>query len=320
MSRSLGIWLVLFSMVACNGDVRTAGRFPVGVTTLSLLTPPHATPLITEVWYPASDGAVESRQVYAGGYRGRALRDAPVRTTSRYPLVLLSHGMRGGRYDLSWVAEALAAEGILAIAVDHPGSDEASFDEKQAAKLWVRADTLSHVLDGILQSARFGGLIEPRHIAAVGHSLGGSTVLVLGGARLNADLFAENFPEAAPADTGSWYDPRVRGVAALAPGTGPSFAQEGVAQVRVPTLIYSGSADWVTPESTNAGYFAKYIPGAQWHSFLHAGHYTFEPECTWYGKLRVRALCIDRWQVHRHLVHAEVTAGIRAFLGRIWAD
>lgn len=320
MSRLL--WLILLgaSIAGCDGDVRVRGRFPVGVTTTSLLTDPNLPALVTEVWYPASEGTVETRQVYAGGYRGLAVRDAPLRETTRYPLVLLSHGLRGGRYDLSWVAEALAAEGIIAAAVEHVGSDEATFDEREASKLWVRAKTLSRALDGMLQSPRFGGCIEPRHVAAVGHSLGGSTVLVLAGARLNAALFAENFPDSAPANTESWYDRRILGVAALAPGTGFAFAQDGIAQVHVPTLIYSGTADWLTPEPTNAAYFAKYIPDVHWHSIPHVSHYTFEPECTVYGKLRVRALCIDRWQVRRHRVHAEVIDGIRAFVAHLWAD
>ncbi len=318
--RFLGCIFAIGCVTGCNGPGRAPGRFPVGVATVPLSTDPNKPPLITEVWYPAPDATVEMSQVYAGGYRGRAVRDAPLRDTGRYPLVLLSHGLRGGRYDLSWVAEALAAEGIIAAAVEHPGSDEATFDEKEASKLWIRAQTLSRVLDGMLQSVRFGHFIEPGHVAAVGHSLGGSTVLVLAGARLNAERFAAYFPGSAPADIGSWYDPRVRGVAALAPGTGPGFAPDGIAQVQVPALLYSGTADWLTPEPTNAGYFAKYIPNVQWHSLAHVGHYTFEPECTWYGKLRVRALCVDRWQVRRHLVHAEAIEGIRAFLARVWAD
>lgn len=302
-------------MSACHGETRPAGRLPVGVTTVSFLEQPLARPLTCEVWYPAPDTAVEVDQVYGGGFRGRAARDAPVREGGRYPMVVLSHGLRGSRFDLSWLAEGLATEGFVVVSVDHPGSDADSYVESEAPKLWVRSHSLSAVIDNMLQS-RFKPYIDKTRIAAAGHSLGGSSVLVLGGARIDPQRFAHRFPESAPSPTGSLRDRRVRALIAVAPGTAQVFTDEGAHRVDVPTLIISGTADWMTPEPQNAGFYASSLQHTEWHSIPGAGHYTFGPQCTLYGRLRARKICNDKLGVDRAAVHAQIVLWARAFLRR----
>ena len=312
---AVALGLALAGWTGCAGDVRPAGRLPVGVTTVSFLEQPSGRPLTCEVWYPAPDTSVEVEQHYGGAYLGRAARDAPVREGGRYALLVLSHGLRGTRFDLSWLAEGLAAEGFIVVAVDHPGSDATTYVESEAPKLWVRSHTLSAVLDNMLQS-RFKPFIDKTRIAAAGHSLGGSTVLVLGGARIDPQRFAHRFPESAPSPTGSLRDRRIRAVLAVAPGTAQVFTEDGIKGMDLPALIISGTADWMTPEPQNAGFYAGSLQHTEWHSIANAGHYTFGPQCTLYGHIRARHICNDRLGVDRGAAHEQVVSWARAFLRR----
>lgn len=311
---------VLERSVALERAPRRAGRFVVGVTTL------RTAPLTAEVWYPAAADAREVKQLYGRIYLGFAARDAVPRAMS-CPLVVLSHGLRSNRYDLSWLAEGLAADGYVAVAVEHPAEPDATLPsaitnprEEPAIKLWERAALLRHGIDAVLAHARFGPHIDPTTIIVAGHSAGGSTALVLGGARVNRALFAQRFPSASAHETMPddlrCHDARVRAVVALAPGTGPIFDAAGIAAVNVPVLIVSGTDDVETPDDVCAAHFAKHLRQVQWHSIAHAGHYTFKPQCNWVGRLRLPAISRDHVSIDRAGVHQQILAWTRDFISK----
>lgn len=287
---------------------RPVGRYPVGVATLRLGG------ITMETWYPAIATCRETKQVYARLWRGLAGRDADLRPGQRWPVVVMSHGLRGNRYDLSWLAESLASDGYVVVAPDHFGSTDEDFEPREAFKLWRRAVTLSRAISIIETHPRFTECVDTTRCAVVGHSAGGSTALVLTGAHINPRLYAQRFPTLAAVEEGAWYDARVRAVVALAPGTGAVFDPEGLAAVRVPVLMVSGTRDDVTPDELCAQHYAKHLPQVVWHSLPDVGHYTFKPLCIRYGYVRARGVCVDHAGVDRAAVHARIAAWTRAFL------
>ena len=290
------------------------GPYSVGVTTRLFDDAPAAQPLVTEIWYPTRHELATVDALYCDSYMGHARRDAPMlEDEALHPLVVLSHGKYGTRYDLSWLAEALAAQGYLVVAVNHPGSDIGSYDRNEAWKIWTRADTLSQVIDRVLQDPEFGQRVDARRIGAAGYSLGGSTVLLLGGAQVDPNRFTQYFPESGSADMSPHRDDRVRAVVAIAPGTARAFAAEGVEAVQVPALIVSGHDDQVAPEERNARFFANNIHAAVWKSLPRATHSSFQPQCANLESLLHHRLCAETG-VTRDSAHAQVEMWVQKFL------
>ncbi len=305
-----GGWLgdVVRRMFTYGPAPRLAGTYPVGVSTLRLGG------MTLETWYPAAAHTPEALQIYGRLWRGVASRDAAICAQQRWPVVVLSHGLRGDRYDLSWLAEGLACEGYVVVAVDHIGSTAKDFDRREAMKLWRRAVTLSRAISAIASHPKFVRHVDTSRCAVAGHSAGGSTALVMAGARINPHLYGRYVPFGPKVEEGPWYDRRVRAVVALAPGTGSVFDAEGLAHMHAPVLMVSGTRDEVTPDWQCAAHYAKHIPQSIWHSLPDVGHYTFKPQAIRYGYVRARGICVDHAGIDRAQVHADTLAWTRDFL------
>ena len=112
----------------------------------------------------------------------------PLRTPRRLPLVVLSPGFSLPRWTLTALAEDLASRGYLVAGVDHTYEAAAvTFPDGRVAECVVctgswtgaeiaasRARDLSFVLNRLLGHPRYGRMIDPHRIAAVGHSMGGA--------------------------------------------------------------------------------------------------------------------------------------------------
>jgi predicted dienelactone hydrolase len=162
--------------------------------------------LMVSVWYPTAT-AHGATLPYASAEESRLLLelygitdvppDALTRVVThahpgarpsahRSPLVVLSPGLAFPRWTLTTLAEDLASRGYVVAGVDHTYEAAAvTFPDGRVATCLVcrggtsgaaitasRALDLSFVLDQVL--ARYRGLIDPRRIAAVGHSIGGA--------------------------------------------------------------------------------------------------------------------------------------------------
>jgi predicted dienelactone hydrolase len=109
-----------------------------------------------------------------------------VRTGHGLPLVVLSPGLAFPRWTLTTLGEDLASRGYVVVGVDHTYEGAAvTFPDGRVAPCTVctggasgpaiaasRALDISFVLDRVL--ARYRKLIDPRRIAAMGHSIGGA--------------------------------------------------------------------------------------------------------------------------------------------------
>ena len=115
---------------------------PIGFKLIDLPDAAGNRPLHVGLWYPTDDrGAVEAPGENAVFYGVPAVTDATP-TGGNHPLVVLSHGYGGSWRNLGWVAQALAEQGYVVAAPDHPGTTTFDRSPDQAAQLWKRPQQL----------------------------------------------------------------------------------------------------------------------------------------------------------------------------------
>lgn len=217
--------------------------------------------------------------VAIASYAGQAIQDAPEDLSmGPYPLVLLSPGFSIASSAYAWLAEHLASHGLVVISPEHlehldPGN------ELWRATIRRPQDILS-VLDYVdlqtLPAGKFAGLIDAELVAVAGHSYGGYTALVAGGARLDTASFTGQCERASAAggpltflceqlfphiqDMATlaglesipeglwpgWADPRVDAIVPMA-GDAFFFGQAGLAEIHVPVMAIGGTKDSNSP-------------------------------------------------------------------------
>ena len=85
---------------------------------------------------------------------------------------------------MGWLGMALARDGYLVIAVDHPGNNGADEMTLAGSMLsWLRADDLRAALAAVQADPILGPHVDPERLGVVGFSAGGYTALLAAGAR-----------------------------------------------------------------------------------------------------------------------------------------
>src|SRR4051812_23529445 len=189
------------------------GRAAVGTDVVQLVDRARrGRRLLLTRWYPAARaGRRGSRAVYTSPLRvalGIPTARVHARTTTRarrgrLPVVLFSPGAGTARDMYQALAEDLASHGYLVLAVDHTGETPVQFPDGHVegrsvpARHPIATDAAIRLKDMRLVLRRLNAMApgprgDRRRIAAVGHSLGGSTAAALmrvePGVRAGVDL------------------------------------------------------------------------------------------------------------------------------------
>lgn len=305
-------------------------------------------PLNIALWYPTLQSGVPASVgdniVFTGT---QALRDAkPV--PGQHPLILLSHGYGGNWRNLNWLAQRMAAQGYIVAAVDHPGTTTHNKNPKDAQQLWQRPQDLRRALDALLAAPALAGEIDKARIAAVGHSLGGWTVLELAGARFAADRFIADCqnhrdlsscklihtlgidrPSAAERLAKDARDPRIKAVVSLDLGLARGFTPESLKQISIPVLIMAAQADSdALPARLESGHLAEFIPAA-WQRYIRiegATHFSFMQLCKPGAADLIEKeapgegiVCQDGGSISRSAIHQRLADEMSEFLRRALA-
>jgi predicted dienelactone hydrolase len=296
------------------------------------------------VWYPAAENAVETQQVIGPPdapllLAGKAAENAAIAPAlDERPLIVLSHGTGGSAMQMAWLGTALARAGYIAAAVNHPGNNALEpYTAEGFVLWWERATDLSEVIDGMLADPEFGPKIDKDRIGAAGFSIGGYTVLALGGARADISVIIDlckqhpdapvcRVPEMKEMGTPeqmltavrktsgvslarsneSYMDPRVHAILAIAPAVGMTLTPDSLHAMKVPVLIVVGSADPIATPKDNADLIRAHDRRAKETVLPNVAHYTFLDTCTAAGKQQLRVFCDDPPGVDREAVHAQV--------------
>jgi predicted dienelactone hydrolase len=202
---------------------------------------------------------------------------------TRGPMVVLSHGFGADRRFFSYLANHLASHGLTVVSVEHPGSNVAALmslpsqnnQDKPApnrilpaTEFLDRPRDITFVLDRMERlnyySYSLRGRLNTDRVTLIGHSLGGYTALALAGAKLDLrplagfcqQLRPVNFSPAdwlqcaaldLPVNRADLKDNRVSQVVVMNPLTGLLFGEQGLSQVKLPTLMFASTHDGVTP-------------------------------------------------------------------------
>jgi predicted dienelactone hydrolase len=211
------------------------GPYLVGAREFVIKTSLASRSLPATLWYPAlnpKDGKKVStvtmnNAAFGGTNRtisGNALQDAaPDPSGGPFPLVVFSHGSPGTRADAVPRMEHWASHGFAVLAVDH-----GKYERYRTADL---RDALDFAEQLTTLPGPFAKFIDTQHTAAAGFSLGGLSVLYMGGAHYTG---LSDEPR----------DPRLKALVLLAPVN--DFVKTNdldLSAATLPTLVAVGSKD-----------------------------------------------------------------------------
>jgi predicted dienelactone hydrolase len=321
--------------------------------TASLRDARHRTQLRITVWYPASADAIEKPVTIGPPDNplfnvGTDAPNAPFAAGARRPVILLSHGFGGSARVMGWFGIALARDGYVVVAVDHPGNNGADPMTIPGALLsWDRAEDLRVALDAVARDPVVGPHVDISRLGVAGFSAGGYTSLVAAGARVQPSRL-EQLCRAHPDDamcvpqleftvTQQDYEreierpeiraafahaqdnhgiAHVRAVFAMAPALVQEIDPASLEALRAPVRIVVGDADTVAPAPSNAVVAARLIPGAMLTRLDGVTHYDFLATCTEAGRATIPPCkqANRQQEVHRLALDA-ATAFFEAQLG-----
>jgi predicted dienelactone hydrolase len=159
----------------------------------------------------------------------------------RFPLVLISHGSGGSPLVYRTLSLLLARSGYLVALARHPGDTLGDNEQANSVEtLRNRPAQLVALLDALVADATFGACIADEPVTAIGHSMGGYTVLCVAGAQ---PWTRAREPLAVA------HDARVGALVLLAPACGPFLAPGALSAVTAPVLALTAQHDDLTPDS-----------------------------------------------------------------------
>jgi predicted dienelactone hydrolase len=277
------------------------------------------------IWYPCAKPPGEVKL-------GRAIlpgvQDCPL-AGDHLPLIAASHGRGGtflGNHD---TAEALADNGFVVAAVNHPG--DTAQDPSRSGDLSVfveRPTDIKRLIDFMIGASPFAARIDQDRIGFFGFSRGGYTGLVLLGAnpdwvgaatnycRQKQLLFCQQILGRTYPSQPLTHDPRIK-VAVLADPLAIFFSAESLAPLKAPVQLWASEqgGDGVLLHDV-AAVDANLPARHEYRVVSNARHFAFFLCSPALVKERPE-LCADAPDFDRVAFHAEFNADVLAFF-RKW--
>ena len=276
-----------------------ASAYSVGFDQVQLYTDSDR-PLKGSVWYPSQTTFPTERIAENTAFFGSNVVRVGTPMTGQFPLVVISHGYRGNWRNQNWLATKLAQDGFVVASLDHPGTTSFDHSAQAAAQWWQRPKDMSRLLDWLLNESYLLPNIDADNITAIGHSLGGWTVMQLAGAQFDRDQLKQECafkdsprvcgltPELGldqpqvSEPTGSLKDERIKRVLSLDLGLARSLSRQSLQALTVQTLILAAGVDiGDLPQAEESGFLAQYIPSnnREYIVYPDAAHFSFMQLC-----------------------------------------
>lgn len=239
-----------------------------------------------EVWYPVekeSKGTISSEpwDIFPVAV------NAPIMSSKeKRAVIVLSHGATGEPHQLSWLTKGLVERGYIVIAMTHIDR----VGDRLENNYWQRARDVNVALNLFLKTD-LASHADVNKIGFVGYSLGGTTGLLLEGAKsiifdgiknapnhMNAEdwaFIAHDLPYLNHCKMAEdWKDERIKAFVLLAPAWPGLFSEESFKNIIAPTLVIAPDADTVVDAKVNGVIFAKHIPKCIYNE-VSGGHFVF---------------------------------------------
>ncbi len=264
-SSGLLFLVFTFSMVMAQGTgqppLSARGSHFVGVQTLNLTDTARSRTLKIEVWYPTDekDGATFYDAMLGPTptrLLGQAKRGAAP-TTKKFPLIVVSHGQPGTRYQLAYLGEHLASWGFVVANLEHTGSTyQDTTDADYVTSLVYRPED---ILFAIAELPNFIANADNSNVGLVGYSYGGYSAVNAAGVPLDKAALTEycqkTNDEGPCFVLGDFYrleaargatikaDPRIKAIFVMAPYGEPWLGAKSLAKLKVPLFVAGGTED-----------------------------------------------------------------------------
>ncbi|WP_113632069.1 alpha/beta fold hydrolase [Pectobacterium peruviense] len=320
----------------------------IGFQQITLADEANHRQLDVAVFYPTS----LSQQTEIIGenvvFPGIAVSKNAAPESGAHPLIVVSHGYGGNWLNQLWLVQALVKQGYIVAAPNHPGTTTKDMRTENAQELWQRPNDISRVITALLATPEKTGRVDEKRIAAVGHSLGGWTVLELAGGRFSTDQFerdclthvglasckayekmqiAKSASSRAQLDK-SLADPRISAVVSLDMGLARGFTAESLAAINIPVLIFAaGYPSEELPADLESHDLARKLSPAHsaYKEIADATHFSFMQLCKPGAVEIINAenpgdgmICLDGGERSREQIHQEVARDISDFLQAAW--
>jgi predicted dienelactone hydrolase len=300
MKLAVALLAGVFSMILLQKAAVASDT--VGVRQIAAPSEERGINLDATVWYPAQPGGESVTLGDSLFFAGTpAMRDAPI-IDGIFPLILLSHGagLAGNPQAISWMAAALAQQGFMVAAPQHPGNSGVNRSAAETMKIWLRPADVTATLNAIEKNAFFKDHVDKDKIGVLGLSMGGGTALAIAGARLDPKLLAGYCDtDTRNASLCGWVrasgvdlhaidmrsagldnrDKRIRFAMAIDPAPVDTFDFDSFSKISIPVdLINLGEPDKIPP-TVNASGLAKAIHGSRYAVIEDANHFSMFAEC-----------------------------------------
>ncbi len=207
---------------------------------------------------PAAGQFTSSTMEWQDTSRNRAVPAriyVPTQAEGPFPLVIFSHGLGGSREGYRYLGRHFAANGYMAVHVQHVGSDRQVWmgnplgllsrlsGAAQEAEALDRVADVRFVLDQVL-SGDFARQIDARRILMAGHSYGANTAMLVSGAKVEKEGRAL-----------ALADPRIRAAILISapPFYGMRDSQSILQDISIPTLHITSTDDDITIPGYRSG-------------------------------------------------------------------
>jgi predicted dienelactone hydrolase len=195
-------------------------------------------------------------------------------THGPWPVLIFSHGFHGCSTQSTFLMRALADDGYAVFAPNHKDAacrnlhawfnrpDQAFRDpaDWSDATYADRAQDIEKLIEALSKDPRFRDApYDWKHLGLAGHSLGGYTVLGIGG----------GWPH--------WKDPRVKAILALSPYAAPFINEETLSGLDAPVMYQGGTRDLgITPYINKGNGAYPQSPAPKYYvEFDGAGHFAW---------------------------------------------
>jgi len=336
---------LLSSTLLASTPLFASAENQVGYTVTQAHVDHRPLPLNVHIWYPSqSDG----KEIVVGAnpiFVGHKIKAGSTPLKGIYPVMILSHGSGGNAANIGWYASSLAEQGIIVIAPNHSGTMSGDSTPKNTILTWQRPNDISDLIGNIKGLLPKGLNYDPAKIGVTGFSLGGYSVMALGGLQLskqsyidyckrNAGLMDCAWMESTNLDLNTiqqdkyeanYVDPRVKLIVAIDPGFAAAFTQKSLKAIKTPTQIINLGDPKTLPEAVNSSNLVNEIEGAKYVSIKGASHFSFLGLCTKKAAKILKLegeepICNDPTSKSRASIHKEVSIAAIEYIKRQFSN
>ena len=267
------------------GPASAAEFYQPGFRTLGQWRVEDGLRLDVNVWYPSVRPPRALN--YAPWEIVAALEGKPVE--GRFPLLLLSHDSDGTRFSYHNTAARLASRGFVVAAVTHPADCMYNMDSLfTLTQLRSRALELSATMDLLLENPQAAQGIDRNRVGIIGFGAGAAAALLLGGALPDCAGWPDYCGRTGSGDSycnpwaknringlcaelplaASLADPRIKAIAAVAPGYGMLFGRDSFRYFYPPLFLIGAENDGIHPPALHADALGSLLKDRARHATL----------------------------------------------------